>query len=523
MARVFARSRLSKDKKIVDKMHGLRGNLYEVVSLKDDKKIINARQRDFFLRMYDATSAISREGINGQFIKQIQGYSLHHPNLLEIYDVDMVFDCDDFQDKTCRTTYLLILYELSSGNLEHWLDVHKKQSPLYDCVKIINDLFQALYYLHRENYTHRRLHTSNILMVEEPPEKKKPNSFIAKLGDFQDLSVFYQTEKHMPLPTTHKFAAYAAPEILLDYEQYLPSADIWSVGILMYEILFGKGYTPFYVEKEDRRLIKNNQNQHILKNIFAWLGTPDIRWRETFMHHQNIDYEPQLGMSVKDKFRTSPELRAKLKATGYLDSPTNVPIIDMLIDLMDACLQINPNQRITAEKALHHLLFRKFNLAVEKYPKQMIPKTPCLLKGRVFQIRKEIIQTTAKDIHLGFVRYYPALLAIYIFDRVLPFMFRDADDNLDSIYKVFCASYLIAMKLLVELEHPQNNLVDDIKGIVCGNTEENRFIILHLERQILTKLNFKLYPNEITALPVTLGIFKTLENEPLDPALILRN
>jgi serine/threonine protein kinase len=515
MARVFSRSKLSEDKKIVDKIRGTnRGNLYEVVSTKETngpKKCKNARCRDYALRMYLADSAISKDGINSQFLKQIQGYALHHPNLLEIYGVDMVFDCEDIDNKVCRNTYLLILYELSSGNLIHWLEVHRASAALYDIIKIVNDLFQALYYLHHVGYTHRRLHPDNVLMVEST--EGKTNHFIAKLGDMQDLSVFYRTEKDNPLPISKKHSPYTAPEILLDYEKYLPSSDIWSVGILIHEILFGKGLTPFYNAKKDSRLIDFHHNEHLLQKIFEWLGTPDVRWRTTYMHHHNIDFKPKIGMSVKDKFKTDPGLQKMLKETGYMEQSN---LLELLIDLMDACLQMHPDQRITAAAALEHPLFTKFHIPITKYPKPLVPKVPCLGSSKVIRIRKEIIQTTAQDIQSGFMRYYPALMAIYIFDRVVSLLPQE------DPYKVFCAAYVMGMKLLITLEHPQNDLLDDIRGIVCGNTEENRLIIIFLERKILAKLNFQLFPNEITALPVTMSIFKTLETEALDPVKVLK-
>jgi serine/threonine protein kinase len=512
---VFTQSRLSKGRKIVDKIKGTnRGTLYEVVDVNEkdpgnqEKKCKNTRCRDYAMRMYDASSSVSRNGIAAQFIRQVQGYALCHRNLLQVYDIDMVFHCEDFLKKDCRTSYLLILYELSSGNLEHWLDIHKPGADIFESVKLIHDITQALNYLHQEHYVHRRLHPSNILMVEEV-DKNQKNHFIAKLGDFQDLSIFYTTEKDNPLPVNEQYSHYYAPEILGGYHHYLPSADMWALGILIYEIILGKGANPFYTPQEDTRLFKTHQKKYVLQKIFETLGTPPLTWRQKYLTDRD-DFSPHIGKSVKEHLLLTRQ--KQLKATGFLEKKSDVHTIDMLMDLMNQCLCVDPEKRITAEQALQHPVFQKYNLVLAKSTKAPIPKTPCFVKNsRVSQIRQDILRNAAHDIELGISRYYPTLMAIYIFDRVMP----SEESNSTLIYHMFCAAYLLGMKLLVDVEHPEK-IFETLQGVVCGKTEAERLSILHLERWILRNLQFKLYPNEISTIPVTMRIFQILEQESFD-------
>lgn len=113
-------------------------------------------------------------------------------------------------------------------------------------------------------------------------------------------------------------------------------------------------------------------------------------------------------------------------------------------------------------------------------------------------------------------------MAISIFDRVIGSEeFINNNDNSTIIYHTFCAAYLLGMKLLVDIEHPEK-IFETLQGVVCGKTEAERLSILHLERWILRKLQFKLYPNEISTIPVTMKIFQMLESESFEPHRILK-
>ena len=94
-------------------------------------------------------------------------------------------------------------------------------------------IFSALIYLYENKITHRDLKPANILIKDG----------IIKLCDFgfaRKLSAstnFMNSLKGTPL--------YIAPEIL-DHRSYTHKVDIWSFGIIIYELVIG--ITPFHAE-----------------------------------------------------------------------------------------------------------------------------------------------------------------------------------------------------------------------------------------------------------------------------------
>ena len=97
--------------------------------------------------------------------------------------------------------------------------------------KISKQIFEALHYLHKNNYIHRDLKPANIL-IKEGMVKICDFGFAKKLSA---STAFVNSIKGTPL--------YIAPEIL-NHQNYNYKVDIWSFGIIIYELFDGK--TPFH-------------------------------------------------------------------------------------------------------------------------------------------------------------------------------------------------------------------------------------------------------------------------------------
>jgi serine/threonine protein kinase len=402
--------------------------------------------------------------------------------------------------------------ELASGNLHHWMEMYRTKTSPSDMVGLMNDILQGIAYLHRNNYVHRRLNPDNILMVETG---NQTDHFKAKIGDFQDITVFFQSEGDKPLPVAGDQSVYTAPEVLMGYEHYLPAADMWSFGIMLFEMVFGKDITPFYDQQRDTGWFSPPQKSRVVDNIFNWLGTPDREWRETYTHNEAADREAVPGRSIKQVILAE----AKSRNHGFKDKTFH-----MILDLIDACLRINPEERISALHALRHPLFQKFRLGIVRGEELKMPKVPNTPRGTFTEIRRDIIRTAARDIEGGYMHYYPSLMALNLFDRSHTFftqdIYEDSDDgsiNTDLVYGLYCTCYLMAVKLMIELPTPTPDLFEHVKGIVCGNTEKNRLTMLFMERTIASQLKFKFFVNEIADLPLNMGIFRKLEHQPMRP------
>jgi len=440
---IFQKSRLSKNRKIVEEMkEAERGRLFEITES-------GKKTRNFALRIYNASAKTSKQGIDAMVLRSTASFVLQHPNILHIYDIDLVSENDK--------TYLLILYELASGNLNHWMEVQNDQT-----MHIAQDILQGLHYLHAHDYVHRRLTPKNIMMV---PVKK--NHVCAKLGDFFDLNIYYPSMKSDPLPLNNYDMLYASPEILSGYEIYTPESDMWSFGIILFEMVAGKGKYPFATDK-------SKSKDSLLKDIFAVLGTPCRQWRQTYAHKEDASMTPCLTKPIKEHLQK-------------LLPPNTDPSI---INLIESCLRLDPKERFTARQALG----KKHLIPGSKISPPKLQKNPKSLT------RKDIIKSVADDVSHGIMLYYPAIMAIYLFDRCLP-LFPS-----QNLHLIFATCYLLGLKLLTNTIDPMR----DAKGAV-PITEENQVQIIMLEREIVKALKFNFFTHCVSELPRQSEIFKHLE------------
>ena len=92
---------------------------------------------------------------------------------------------------------------------------------------LIQQLLQALAYLHRRGVHHRDLKPANILVHEG----------IFKICDF-GFARFFGEEGRMAR-TCVGTPIYMSPQVL-NQQSYTNKTDIWSLGILYYELMFAK-------------------------------------------------------------------------------------------------------------------------------------------------------------------------------------------------------------------------------------------------------------------------------------------
>jgi len=102
---------------------------------------------------------------------------------------------------------------------------------------IATQLMQGLKYMHSREIVHRDLKPQNILILREP---EKIDDVIIKIADF-GFACLLQPEQMTG--TVCGSPLYMAPEVL-NNKQYSDNTDIWSAGVIIYEML--TGHTPFY-------------------------------------------------------------------------------------------------------------------------------------------------------------------------------------------------------------------------------------------------------------------------------------
>src|SRR6185369_6487485 len=151
----------------------------------------------------------------------------------------MIVGCHGITKFPDNGNYAMVIGYKSEGDLRDYLQKNHSKLTLKDRIAILRDLCQSLYYIHKEELIHCDLHSGNMLMEGN-------RCLITDLGmcgpvDEESSSKIYG------------IISYIAPEVLLQKKQKTKESDIYSVGMIMWEIF--AGHPPFDDRAHDYHLI----------------------------------------------------------------------------------------------------------------------------------------------------------------------------------------------------------------------------------------------------------------------------
>ena len=150
--------------------------------------------------------------------------SMNIPTFIEFYDYENDND-----------TQKIYMEYADQGTLEDKIAQLKKEGKDFTNEEIFDyliDILLALYTLNRKGIVHRDIKSENILLKTDKINEKDVT--IAKLSD---LGLGRQIEGVSGAYTTCGTAYYVCPEIAAGEKKYSYNADIWSLGIVLYELI----------------------------------------------------------------------------------------------------------------------------------------------------------------------------------------------------------------------------------------------------------------------------------------------
>ncbi|XP_070153359.1 uncharacterized protein Nuak1 isoform X1 [Polyergus mexicanus] len=141
--------------------------------------------------------------------------SVQHPNIIHIYEV--------FEN---REKMVLVMEYAAGGELYDYLSERKVLSE-HEARRIFRQIATAVFYCHKHKICHRDLKLENILLDQVGN---------AKIADFGLSNVF---DEQRLLNTFCGSPLYASPEIVKGTPYHGPEVDCWSLGVLLYTLVYG--------------------------------------------------------------------------------------------------------------------------------------------------------------------------------------------------------------------------------------------------------------------------------------------
>ncbi|CAH8559957.1 unnamed protein product [Schistosoma intercalatum] len=234
--------------------------------------------------------------------------ALEHPHIVRMLDF------------TWDASFVYIIMEFcGGGDLSRYLRLKRRLDELL-VQRFLQQLALALQYLKSKNIVHMDLKPQNILLTSI-------NNPSLKLADFGFAQCIKETAKKNEVRGT---LLYMAPEIFCE-GFYHPSCDLWSIGIILYECLFGTTpYGQITIEKLKEKLvavdeqIKLPSTNEISKPCAALIHgllkrNPSERLKhEQFFSHPFIDLDHAPSAQSLDKAAEYLKRAPQLQSLGKL-------------------------------------------------------------------------------------------------------------------------------------------------------------------------------------------------------------
>jgi len=261
---------------------------------------------------------------------------LKHDNIVQVFDCYTSALCAEQMTELYLVTNLmrLDLHQLIKTNKQRPMDMRIITSG--HITHFLYQILRALKFIHSAKVMHRDLKPSNILIDLDGQ---------VRVGDFGLARV---PEENFETPMTSYVCTrwYRAPELMLLNGLYTASMDMWSVGCILAELIFGQPLFPGRHHLDQLRLI--------VEHRCGSLG---------FSYHQQKQAYPTItDKSLNLLRRTLSKCPNEYPILFSSNDPTIfVPNVDKnAFELLEKLLKMNPTERLTADDALHSALFDNY-------------------------------------------------------------------------------------------------------------------------------------------------------------------
>jgi len=233
------------------------------------------------------------------------------PNIISLLDV--------VKDPVSRTPALIF---------EHVNNIDFKtlyqQFADYDIRFYLYELLKALDFCHSMGIMHRDVKPHNVMIDHETKK--------LRLIDW-GLAEFYHASQEYNVRVASRY--FKGPELLVDFQQYDYSLDLWSLGCMFASMIFRK--EPFF---------HGHDNYDQLVRIAKVLGTDDL-----------FDYLDKYNVELDQRFNDILGRHSKKRWERFVNTENQHLVSAEAIDLLDKLLRYDHQERLTAREAKDHEYF----------------------------------------------------------------------------------------------------------------------------------------------------------------------
>ena len=278
-----------------------------------------------------------QEGFPLTALREIKALmTLKHKNIVEL--IEVVISKPNDSNRNVGHVYMVFEYmEFDlSGLVDKGLCLTQSHVMCY-----AKQLLEAVAFMHKQGFIHRDIKGANLLINRKN---------VLKLADLGLARVHVNKRLKHKKPYTNRVVTlwYRPPELLLGETYYDSKIDLWGVGCLFAEWLYGDPILP-----------GNNEIEQ-LKLIFNLCGTPNLEdWPD---HVDKPKWESDAeGWCRANKKESTLETRFRRFS-------------ELELDLVKRMLSLNPEKRCSAVDALKHSYFRQTGLNQCLEPEEYVVK-----------------------------------------------------------------------------------------------------------------------------------------------------